>query len=537
MYKLLIVDDEEPLKEAIKLLGDWEKHLISQIIEAENGKEGLKAVREHRPDIVIVDMRMPELEGPEFLQYAETECPELISIVVSGYNDFKYMRQAVKSNTIDYLQKPVMEPELNQALATAVARLDERRKKKVVSTEQNMAINMSLPMLKQHTYYSLIKKNFNPQIVKARMAYFNPGYEQMNWQMALLRILNLNTIAASRFNREMDLLHFAVTNIMNEPNERGTVCFSFANPQKPNEIMIVLSLNGHCSEAQVTSIIKGLIKRLNELIGVVAIAAIGSVCTDVFALGESYRVSEQIMDTVNIWNRKESVFARPSEKEKTKIYTLAAKTQLLRHAFERESAEFCRSVIKDFIKPIDDYGYLGLGNANRIKDELELLLHDIALESGVPSESLLRIAGETVEFKDAMEFESSLLQIADSIGKLIAMSSQLNKAFDINELKIYIDRYYFQDIKIKTFTDKYFLSREYLMKLFKKEIGFGIYEYVQKVRMEKAKELLSDPTLKIQSIAELLGYSNSHYFSKAFKNYYRLSPSEHRALQAEHRAE
>ncbi|MNL63772.1 Xylose operon regulatory protein [compost metagenome] len=78
-------------------------------------------------------------------------------------------------------------------------------------------------------------------------------------------------------------------------------------------------------------------------------------------------------------------------------------------------------------------------------------------------------------------------------------------------------------------TEKYYLSREYLMKLFKQQYGFGIHEYMQRIRMEKAAELLSDPQLKIQEISEILGYRDKNYFSKAFRNYYDTSPTEYRA--------
>ncbi|MNP12450.1 HTH-type transcriptional activator Btr [compost metagenome] len=71
------------------------------------------------------------------------------------------------------------------------------------------------------------------------------------------------------------------------------------------------------------------------------------------------------------------------------------------------------------------------------------------------------------------------------------------------------------------------------MKLFKGQYGYGIHEYVQKVRMDKAKDLLADPALKIQDISERLGYKDKNYFSKAFRNYYDCSPSEFRLLLAE----
>jgi two-component system response regulator YesN len=75
---------------------------------------------------------------------------------------------------------------------------------------------------------------------------------------------------------------------------------------------------------------------------------------------------------------------------------------------------------------------------------------------------------------------------------------------------------------------RFFFSREYLCKVFKKKYGIGIYEYTTRVRMEKARDMLIDSGLQIQEIFEQLGFSDNNYFSKAFRNYYRVSPSEFR---------
>lgn len=95
-------------------------------------------------------------------------------------------------------------------------------------------------------------------------------------------------------------------------------------------------------------------------------------------------------------------------------------------------------------------------------------------------------------------------------------------------IKEYIDKNYNTNIKISMFTSRYFFSKEYLSKLFKSKYGCGIYTYVQEVRMQRARALLENPDIKIQSISERLGYADNNYFSKAFKNYYGMSPSQWR---------
>ena len=98
----------------------------------------------------------------------------------------------------------------------------------------------------------------------------------------------------------------------------------------------------------------------------------------------------------------------------------------------------------------------------------------------------------------------------------------------VTVIKEYIDSHYCENIKITMFAEKYFFSAEYLIRLFRGKYGFTIYEYVLKLRMERAKELLEDEDNKIIDIAERLGYADNHYFSKAFRTYYNISPSQYR---------
>ena len=98
----------------------------------------------------------------------------------------------------------------------------------------------------------------------------------------------------------------------------------------------------------------------------------------------------------------------------------------------------------------------------------------------------------------------------------------------VSIIKDYIDSNYCQNIKITMFSEKYFFSTEYLTRLFRGRYGCTIYEYVLKLRMERAKELLEDEDNKILDIAERLGYADNHYFSRAFRNYYNISPSQYR---------
>lgn len=104
-------------------------------------------------------------------------------------------------------------------------------------------------------------------------------------------------------------------------------------------------------------------------------------------------------------------------------------------------------------------------------------------------------------------------------------------------IRDYIDRNYMNDITLDSLSASFYFTKEYLSRLFKKAYGTGIYEYVLEVRMKRAEQLLEDPSVQIQQIAQQLGYSDSNYFSKAFRTYAGISPSDYRMQHMPEEAE
>ncbi|WNS77919.1 response regulator [Domibacillus sp. DTU_2020_1001157_1_SI_ALB_TIR_016] len=125
MTTLLIVDDEHWTRDTVKTLVDQELWGISQLDEAENGEQAIEKIQKKCPDIIITDMKMPGIDGIGLLDVLKNDYPEIPVIVLSGYQDFMYTRQAIKAKAVEYLPKPVDREELNQAFGKAIM---EKRK-------------------------------------------------------------------------------------------------------------------------------------------------------------------------------------------------------------------------------------------------------------------------------------------------------------------------------------------------------------------------------------------------------------------------
>ncbi|BBI35415.1 response regulator [Cohnella abietis] len=139
MYKVMIVDDEPWSRKVIKQLGEWDSLQLTIVGEAEDGSEGLRLIDELQPDIIVTDMRMPGIDGVDLLKALKERHPLLKIIVMSGYDDFVYLKQAIHSQAKDYLLKPVDPDELNAALAQCVKELEQ--------TKQISILTKSVPLL------------------------------------------------------------------------------------------------------------------------------------------------------------------------------------------------------------------------------------------------------------------------------------------------------------------------------------------------------------------------------------------------------
>ncbi|WP_178023198.1 response regulator [uncultured Paenibacillus sp.] len=545
MYKVLIIDDEEPLREAIRILGNWQDLEVSEIWEATDGKAGLAMLEQHKPDIVMVDMKMPELNGVEFLRIVEQEYPELLTIVISGYNDFEFTRQAIHARVVDYLLKPVNRQDLNQALRKAIDVLKAKRQIQSESITRNIAFNLSLPKLKEKIYLSIIERSFKKLSSQAFLPLIGADDPDHRFGVLVLRIMNMEAVRDSRFNRDRELLYFAVANVVNDVAVDSLQCFSFANPKQEREMIAVYTARGGYPQEiafRAGELMRKVVSTLSGLFGVKAAGGIGRYCEDVLDLAGSYEEAVAGIQSVDLLKLKGSAVIGESDKPANKeTFSFSSRMPILRGALEAGNLNHAKSVMAEFAKSIRTSGFCSIGAADRLLREIVVLMNDTASELGVPADKLpssggdrsLQALGLRTDFATFDQFEALLLDLAEYYHEQVRRSMAAGRPFSVEDIKEYIDNHYFEDIKISVFTEKYFLSREYLMKLFKQQYGCGIHEYVQKVRMDKAKELLDDSALKIQEISEMLGYKDKNYFSKAFRNYYDLSPSEYRQQQEE----
>ncbi|MDN4081573.1 response regulator transcription factor [Paenibacillus polymyxa] len=544
MYNVLIIDDEEPLREAIRIVGDWDRLGIEHIYEATNGRLGMELLGQHPIDVVMVDMKMPEMNGIEFLRVIEKAYPHLLTIVISGYNDFEFTRQAIQSRVVDYLLKPINRQDLNQALRKAVDILETRKQSQDEFINQNITLNMSLPKLKEKLYVSILDGSFKRQANTALLPLIGADQLGNRFGVIVLRLLNRDEIRRTRFHGDVDLMDFAVTNVLAQTSDERLRCFSFPHPRREREVVSICTLAPGQEEHMsllLAQVAQKAVANLHGLFSMVVAAGVGKLCSDVVELASAYRDAKRFIHNTDVLKLEgESILHTvPRQMGTSEEMPWTDRLLSIQKDAQNGQANRAKVLLSDLLKQLAAGPVFRLQDADRLLREFHFLLREAAIELGTPmsasnQEGTLGELGRVIEgelsadFASFADYSQRLYQILELYIAGVQHAQAGNQPFDITEIKKYIERYYFEDIKISFFAETYFLSREYLMKLFKQQFGYGIHEYVQKVRMDKAKELLGDSSLKIQEISDMLGYKDKNYFSKAFRNYYQLSPSEYR---------
>ena len=532
----MIIDDERHVRRAIRILGKWDKYGIDTVFEAVNGREGLLLLKEHKPDIVLVDMKMPEVNGVEFLQAASKEHAGARYIVISGFNDFEYTKQAIKSKVLDYLLKPVVGSDLNECLAKAVKELNEENEKKNREMSRGIAENLSLPLVKEKFFTALISNAGTTGIINEYKKLANVENQDVLYGIALIRIINFNEICSTKYNNDSNSIYFSAINAIDELCSEWCRSFSFKSGLTEYEIIVVLEAPAALGDNLEETTARGL-RRINatleRLFGLYSIAGFGDYIPDIKSLHDSFSRAEERLNSVNLLDNSQSVFTGLSNKNPSEKVAISNKKEMLFKALESGSIEYTRRVIREYFEEIKRAGCFTIEDAHNSAAEFVFMLNDIKTQLGIFDNEHTRqsLRQEYIhlalnKFEDFSEFVLSKIEKVFDVMRNGLKNSEKASIYSIRE---YIDNNYFKEIKLTVFSEKYFLSKEHLCRMFKDTFGCGIYEYAMKVRMEKAKQMLDEPDIRIQHVSDTLGFNDSNYFSKAFKKYYGISPSEYRA--------
>jgi len=530
--KALIVDDEEDVRDSIRMLVDWETYGITDILEASNGGAAMELIREEKPEIVFTDMKMPGVDGLELLQWIEGECPGSKRIVISGYDDYTYMRRTIKHGGLDYLLKPINRGELLEALRNAVNSWRKEEEERRLSLKKNVEINQTMPAYWDKVLSSVVSQ---PGYYRSAAAELSAAFEwsgEQEFQVVLLPVAPLPRLVLRQFGRNLDLLHFLMTNICNEI--LGSVRSGFAFKHTDPHQGIVLLYTGDPTELD-TKLVE-MNDAFARILGTRFRFAYDRTTFVAEAMHMGFLKAMQAARSISFLQDAKWIYSgEEASAHIGKRVVLADYGSRIAVAVYSGDLNKIEHAVAQWIKAIEQMQEVTLEHLKYWQYEYELLRDRILREANMePTSTEYPLFIPPSVFPIDSEGRLSLADMhrewTETFGQ---MANWLRKARPkennvIYAVKQYIDANYRENLLQQEVAGQFFVSREYVSRKFKQEFNENISDYLERIRIEHAKALLSNMQYSISSIAEMVGYQDARYFSKIFGKLTGMTPREYR---------
>lgn len=510
--KVLIADDESVVLEGLKYIIDWDALGFSICSQASNGEETLNKILNLRPELVLLDIRMPKLSGIEIIQTAREKGFDGHFIILSGYSDFTYAQTAIRYGVDFYLTKPIDEDELISAVTSVRNSIEEeRREKDSFNRYRENALDTILRNLmigKASGISSATQRDLHLSAEVYQVVIherYNQDSFQTLWNFAeLLRVTNQDhnsfdhvvmdkheifllkgTFAADRFDSLLH--HYDVNPQKGSPLDSlfltygrkvyrlEDICLSYQDASR------LLNRRFFCEPNQ-------------HVLGYGDLPPLDTPILSKEALNQkTLEYSRQLTDYIQTQNR-----TRIAE-------TLKELESSLSHT-SMDIAEIKHCLIDIYLQ---------------VKQNLTHTYSnmDIPFSSNA---AIIDYIENKYYLYEILQYFSEHFEIC-----MNAIGSPSSKTI-IDDILYYINHNYRENLKLETIAPLFGYNSSYLGKIFTREAGETFNSYLDRVRIERSQELLRDRTLKVYEIAEKVGYKNVDYFHKKFKKLVGESPAEYR---------
>ncbi len=535
--KVFLVEDEMVIRRGIKNSIDWEKEGYIFCGEASDGELAYPMIIKEKPDILITDIRMPFMDGLELCKLVKKELPNIKILILSGYDEFDYAKEAIRLGVTEYLLKPISSGKLLEAL-NGVSESIRREK------EDKDLVRKYMEEMRENTEHE--KQKFFEQMIAGNLSMADAletgeKYE-MNLSAGMYNLL-LFRFTLGEENRKSGELLGEAEYAIEKLTERLEYVFEFQRGVEGWAFLLMAD-----NEEQMSERVKELSKDLEEIMKnystIAYFGGIGQPVARLRELEESFREAERalaarftmelnriisvedIRMAQNVDTLDDIEITSFGEIEKTR--TMLEK--FLNNGAEDEIDEFVDVYINELpeenLKSVLMRQYI-------IMDAYIVMMSFCEKIEGIEGE----MQAQSEELKNSMKTSQTLEEIKNYIRmllkKIIGVRDTISgrRYSDIIEIaKDQIRKTYMSDeISLNTIAAEVGMSPSYFSSIFSKEMGKTFVEYLTEIRMDRAKELLMCSSMKTSEIGYEVGYKDPHYFSYIFKKTQNCTPKEFRA--------
>lgn len=526
MYKVFLVDDEIVVREGIRSNFPWEKTDFVLAGEAPDGEMALDMLQDIKPDILITDIRMPFMDGLELCRAVSSSMPWMYVIILSGYDDFSYAKEAIKLGVKEYLLKPVSGEELLQVLNRMAERIrEDNRQQDSMRTFRNQIASSG----------RLLREQLLSEIVLG-MAEGDIGQRARALQMTLLARRYLTLIVdPAQENASPEDMHAALSALCRLAESSGeTVHLCQLHGRF---VLMIMGDDARDLEERAYGVAQAAQFELERNTSLKPLMAIGTAVTALDDVARSYADACELLKKLRAARGANEARRIVSMQDAAPDPSIAIVDMDLPPLYERLkhlSRDEVDAFLSDYFASIGESAAQSKMIANYIYVDILVAASKIIRDYGGDPQSVMPQAMHGgVDSLSIDQVQPMALKVLDHA--LACRDGQGSARYGvlIRKAKAYIDEHFVNpDLTLRDVAEHVTLSNNHFCTVFSQETGETFTEYLTGVRLNKAKEFLLDSAMRSSEIAARVGYNDPHYFGYLFRKRFGKSPRDYRREMA-----
>lgn len=523
MRKVFIVDDEPFILEGLTSIIDWEQFGITLFGKASDGEEAFDILKETAVDILITDIMMRNMNGLELIERLKTLYPHMKFIVLSGYNEFDYVKQGMRLGIENYLLKPINLKELIETVESTMQKIER-------ADLQASARQSQLDILRDNVLHRWATSKIDLAELRNRLEFLEIRTDFPFYAAAAIKIVHDSAVYHSGSTQLEGKKSDDVYHLCKKLTERSdrTLCFC---DQDGDVIILFAGLDHNDLQAKSLSMLTRIRNEVKTLLHAQLLITFGSLELGYLGVSTSYHHSKRLQE----------FFLSHAENEILTYGQILAATTKSRPAavdmFEYERLLLSKN--KQKIYEYIDMLFAELQSAQAITPSQ---IHNCAVEmilctKQIVKDNKLNHEQATSGYKQLFTtiFKAHTLSQLTAHVKFIADSAidYLSTPDDefspvIKQVLHHIKTQFMEELSLKMLSQTLHIHPFYLGQLFQKETGVTFNDYLNSYRIKKAQKQLLTTSMKTSEISRNVGYLEPGYFYKQFKKYTGVSPTEYR---------
>lgn len=515
---ILIVEDEGHIRQGIKSIIEQCIKEVVVVGEAENGLAAVPLIEKLTPDVVITDIRMPGMDGIELLYHIFTYHPHIKVLVLSGYDDYEYLRKAIQYEAVDYLLKPIQPKKIIEAVELIKTKIEKKSDEK---QRLEYKLKKLMPLLHEKWFHLLIHGEM--PVHKEEILEELGVLDILGFQLG---VIYLDYNSAQKYEQDKNTINLLASQIIEETLESFPAIKYFRTPR--GEIAFIYLFNDYEREI-IKSFTDQVLDHLKTFLKVPPSIYISSSYSDIEQLHIAYGECADLSFMRFMVHAEVTYLDKVELKQDAHFQGEVKLLQSLNYQLHKGDVTASIQDIRSILTHLKQNAH----TPNMLKQGLHSLLLNL-WNSMSELECDRKHLNGIMEIAQALDKHTSWEALVNNICRVISNLAQdikselTDTSISIIEAKRYIEKNYFLNISLKDVAEAVHLNSSYFSHCFKLEAGINFVDYLNRLRIEKSKQIMKETRTKTYEVAELVGYRSTQHFGKMFRSITGITPSEYR---------